>query len=140
MSRIATAPRIRRRSERSPRKQALVFHFSVWISTLSVAFAALSASDPATLVAALPGAIRDRLPDVDGAAAQEGLLLLRAQVSLGLCEVIGPARLALTVAATPTVAAAARRNAAFAEAEASLNARLRGLLPGGGGGGDEEGA
>ena len=53
-------------------------------------------------------------------------------VALALCEVVGPARLALTVAATPAVAGALRENRRFVELEDSVNERLLELLPGGG--------
>ena len=73
---------------------ALVFHFSVWVTTLSASVAALSVYDTSTL--------------------------------------LGPARLALTVAATPAVASTLRSNARFVELEDSVNERLLELLPGGG--------
>ena len=87
---------------------ALVFHFSVWLTTLSASVAALSVYDTSTLLEALPEP-RGQIPLSSGAAT--------LPVALALCEVVGPARLALTVAATPAVAGALRSNARFVELE-----------------------
>ena len=103
---------------------ALVFHFSVWVTTLSASVAALSVYDTSTLLEALPEPLRGQLPLSSGAAT--------LPVALALCEVVGPARLALTVAATPAVASTLRSNARFVELEDSVNERLLELLPGGG--------
>ena len=103
---------------------ALVFHFSVWLTTLSASVAALSVYDTSTLLEALPEPLRGQIPLTSGAAT--------LPVALALCEVVGPARLALTVAATPAVAGALRSNARFVELEDSVNERLLELLPGGG--------
>ena len=102
---------------------ALVFHFSVWLTTLSASVAALSVYDTSTLLEALPEPLRGQIPLTSGAAT--------LPVALALCEVVGPARLALTVAATPAVAGALRSNARFVELEDSVNERLVELLPGG---------
>ena len=103
---------------------ALVFHFSVWLTTLSASVAALSVYDTTTLLEALPEPLRGQIPLSSGAAT--------LPVALALCEVVGPARLALTVAATPAVAGALRENRRFVELEDSVNERLLELLPGGG--------
>ena len=103
---------------------ALVFHFSVWLTTLSASVAALSVYDTSTLLEALPEPLRGQIPLSSGAAT--------LPVALALCEVVGPARLALTVAATPAVASTLRSNARFVELEDSVNERLLELLPGGG--------
>ena len=103
---------------------ALVFHFSVWVTTLSASVAALNVYDTSTLLEALPEPLRGQIPLSSGAAT--------LPVALALCEVVGPARLALTVAATPAVAGALRENRRFVELEDSVNERLLGLLPGGG--------
>ena len=103
---------------------ALVFHFSVWVTTLSASVAALSVYDTSTLLEALPEPLRGQIPLSSGAAT--------LPVALALCEVVGPARLALTVAATPAVAGALRENRRFVELEDSVNERLLELLPGGG--------
>ena len=108
---------------------ALLFHFTVWISTMSMGYAALSVGDPATLITHLPVVIREALPvdvvDPEGAAAAAGgLALLKLQVSLAICEVVGPARLALTVAATPAVSGALRQSDAFCQFEKTINAKL----------------
>ena len=105
---------------------ALVFHFSVWLTTLSASVAALSVYDTSTLLEALPEPLRSQLPSQSSGAAT-------LPVALALCEVVGPARLALTVAATPAVATTLRNNARFVELEDSVNERLLELLPGGGG-------
>ena len=104
---------------------ALVFHFSVWLTTLSASVAALSVYDTTTLLEALPEPLRSQLPSQSSGAAT-------LPVALALCEVVGPARLALTVAATPAVAGALRENRRFVELEDSVNERLLKLLPGGG--------
>ena len=101
---------------------ALVFHFSVWLTTLSASVAALSVYDTSTLLEALPEPLRGQIPLSNGAAT--------LPVALALCEVVGPARLALTVAATPAVAGALRENRRFVELEDSVNERLLELLPG----------
>ena len=103
---------------------ALVFHFSVWLTTLSASVAALNVYDTSTLLEALPEPLRGQIPLSSGAAT--------LPVALALCEVVGPARLALTVAATPAVAGALRENRRFVELEDSVNERLLELLPGGG--------
>ena len=103
---------------------ALVFHFSVWLTTLSASVAALNVYDTSTLLEALPEPLRGQIPLASGAAT--------LPVALALCEVVGPARLALTVAATPAVAGALRENRRFVELEDSVNERLLELLPGGG--------
>mmetsp|Transcript_16729 Transcript_16729/g.43871 ORF Transcript_16729/g.43871 Transcript_16729/m.43871 type:complete len:162 (+) Transcript_16729:176-661(+) len=100
---------------------ALVFHFSVWLTTLSASVAALSVYDTSTLLEALPEPLRGQIPLSNGAAT--------LPVALALCEVVGPARLTLTVAATPAVAGALRENARFVELEDSVNERLLELLP-----------
>ena len=109
---------------------ALLFHFSVWASCLATGFAALSVVDAAAVVESLPDALRDRLPEdvAQGAgAASGGLLVVKAQLVLALTEVVGPARLALTVAATPAVSKTARQWGAFCELENALNAQLKKL-------------
>ena len=103
---------------------ALVFHFSVWLTTLSASVAALSVYDTTTLLEALPEPLRSQLPSQSSGAAAT------LPVALALCEVVGPARLALTVAATPAVAGTLRENRRFVELEDSVNERLLGLLPG----------
>ena len=103
---------------------ALVFHFSVWLTTLSASVAALNVYDTSTLLEALPEPLRGQIPLSSGAAT--------LPVALALCEVVGPARLALTVAATPAVAGTLRENRRFVELEDSVNERLLELLPGGG--------
>jgi len=81
---------------------ALGFHFTVWLLTVSTVFAAVSLAG-SDLLAHLPS----WLPVDAGAGAGAGAG--KIAVTLGVVEVIGPARLALTVAATPTVSARVRK-------------------------------
>ena len=48
---------------------ALVFHFSVWVTTLSASVAALSVYDTTTLLEALPDPLRGQIPLSSGAAS-----------------------------------------------------------------------
>lgn len=76
---------------------ALGFHFSVWLLTLALVFSVASVAGDGLLA---------NLPDwIPGDAKAGGKIAL----TLGVVEVVGPARLALTVAATPAVSARLRR-------------------------------
>ena len=101
---------------------ALVFHFTVWVATLSTVFLALSVGDPAALLARLPSFIRDAVAEDNGSLDAAAKL----PVALALCEVVGPARLALTLAATPPLSERARRNDAFVRVEAAILAAVPG--------------
>lgn len=101
---------------------ALVFHFTVWVATLSTVFLALSVGDPAALLALLPSFIRDAVAEDNGSLDAAAKL----PVALALCEVVGPARLALTLAATPPLSERARRNDAFVRVEAAILAAVPG--------------
>jgi hypothetical protein len=81
---------------------ALIFHFTVWISCLTAIFTVLSVG---ISVDSLPEWL---MPEGGEGAAEAGGLAARAAATLGVVELIGPARLALTVAATPTVSTWAR--------------------------------
>jgi len=76
---------------------AILFHFSVWITSLAAVYAGVSLAGPEVL---------SGLPDWIPGEAQSGGQLA---VALGVVEVVGPARLALTVAATPAISRQARR-------------------------------
>lgn len=75
---------------------ALSFHFSVWLSSLAVVYSVLTVSG-SDLITLLPG-------NIEGATTKAGQLA----AALGIVEAIGPARLALTIAATPMVSKAVR--------------------------------
>lgn len=81
---------------------ALLFHFSVWCLTIAAAVSALSLAGPENL-SAIP-----MLPADLFLADQPAGGLGRAAVILGLVEVTGPPRLALTVAVTPVISEKAR--------------------------------
>ena len=80
---------------------ALLFHFSVWVTCLTSVFALLSFG--LDIDALLPDWL---LPE--DAAAGAGFAG-RAAATLAVVEGIGPARMALTVAATPKVSERARQ-------------------------------
>lgn len=74
---------------------AVGFHFSVWVSSLVLVYAALAVAG-SDVLAMLPVSL--------GAGASMGQLA----ATLGIVEAVGPARLALTIAATPAVSKAVR--------------------------------
>ena len=84
---------------------ALLFHFTVWITCLASVFALLSFGLD----------VDSLLPDwLTSGGAEEGASAAagaagRAAATLAVVEAIGPARLALTVAATPKVSERARQ-------------------------------
>jgi len=97
--------------------RAVVFHFSVWITSLASVYALLTLGLADSLAAILnSGALGD-------AAGFAG----RATATLGIVEAIGPARLALTVAATPKVSEKARQYAAVRDAEAWVSQKVEAL-------------
>jgi len=79
---------------------ALGFHFSVWLLTVATVFTAVSVTG-GSLLASLPSWLA-----VD---AEAGAGAGKVAVTFGIVEAIGPARLALTVATTPTVSSMLRR-------------------------------
>ena len=100
---------------------ALAFHFTVWATCLATVYSALTFGvSPESLPEFLQ-------PDADGGAAAAGALG-RVAATLGVVEAIGPARLALTVAATPKVSEVARQYSAVREAEAVVGKAIEGLL------------
>jgi hypothetical protein len=107
---------------------AILFHFSVWTSCMALGYTVLSIGDPVKLISALPPTLRQMLPmeaSSEGAAMAEGLAVFKLQLSLGICEVIGPARFALTAVATPTVSTFARQSDIFCELENGINSQLK---------------
>merc|ERR1719237_1513154 len=114
---------------------ALGFHFSVWVACLATVYAALSvAGDADALARSLPDFVREKLGSEGGEAADS---LGKTAATLAIVEVIGPARLALTVAVAPTVAEAARKYEWFCSFEEAVlekgrEAMARLSLPSGG--------
>lgn len=104
---------------------ALLFHFSVWITSLALVYSALSLGGDVDL------SMIPFLPTTDATAGAG--VLGRVAVTLGVVEAIGPARLALTIAATPAVSERARRIESVREAEqrvVELGEKLLQRLPG----------
>ncbi len=101
---------------------AVVFHFSVWCTSLASVYALLTLG----LADSLAGVL-GRLGLGTGALGDAAGMAGRATATLGIVEAIGPARLALTVAATPKVSERARQYAAVRDAEAWVQARVEAL-------------
>merc|ERR1719335_689726 len=79
----------------------LLFHFTVWVSSLALVYALLAGNvDLTGLIERLPGGLAEKL----GGAASESAG--RAGAALAVVEAVGPLRLGLTVAATPRIAKA----------------------------------
>ena len=88
---------------------ALLFHFTVWVASLTTVYTVLSLGP-------------DALSFLDEALGNEGGGNMagaagRFAATLALVEAIGPARLALTVAATPKVSQVLREYEAVRDAE-----------------------
>ena len=98
---------------------ALVFHFSVWCTSLATVYALLTLG----LADSLAGVL-SRLGLEGGALNGAAGLAGRATATFGIVEAIGPARLALTVAATPKVSERARQYAAVRDAEAWVQSQI----------------
>ena len=116
---------------------AVMFHFSVWISTLALTYTALSVVGVASITSSVPmlaGLLGGEGGDANSAAAATGTLV----ATLGLVEAIGPARLALTVAATPAISEQAREFEIVRETEARIMEAASGLLAKVGMGGEDE--
>ena len=91
---------------------ALLFHFTVWSTCLVTVFTALSLGGESLLPDWLSGAAEG-----EGAAAAAGAAG-KIAATLAVVEAVGPARLALTVAATPKVSERAREYQAVRDLEA----------------------
>ena len=89
---------------------ALLFHFTVWVISLASVYTVLSTG--LDIDSLLP----DWIMSDDGTAAAG--VAGRAAVTVGVVEAIGPARIALTVAATPSVSKKAREFAIVRDFEA----------------------
>jgi hypothetical protein len=98
---------------------ALGFHFSVWITCLATVYALLSFGLDLSVIFAKLGI----------ESAQSAGFAGRITATLGLVEVIGPARFALTAAATPTVSKWARKIKAIRDLEEFLQNKWDELRP-----------
>ena len=95
---------------------ALVFHFTVWITSIVTVYTLLSTGfDVERLPEWLSFLQAEEAADGVGSAAGFGA---RIATTLGVVEAIGPARLALTVTATPKVSERAREFAVVRDVEA----------------------
>eukprot|EP00618_Florenciella_parvula_P019385 CAMPEP_0119522570 /NCGR_PEP_ID=MMETSP1344-20130328/37872_1 /TAXON_ID=236787 /ORGANISM="Florenciella parvula, Strain CCMP2471" /LENGTH=209 /DNA_ID=CAMNT_0007560617 /DNA_START=54 /DNA_END=683 /DNA_ORIENTATION=+ len=91
---------------------ALLFHFTVWIASITTVFTVLSLTGGDI---PLPAFLADKLGDVPTGA------LGKAAVTIAVVEAVGPARLALTVAATPSVSKRLRQYEWVNSAEQTVN-------------------
>ena len=96
---------------------ALLFHFSVWISCLAAVFALFSFGLDVDSV--LPDWLSGAGGEPDAAGAAAGVAG-KAAATLAVVEAVGPARLALTVAATPKVSERARTFKVVRDLEAAV--------------------
>ena len=106
---------------------ALGFHFTVWCLSVTVIYTLISTVgiDTSHFPESL-GFLAQALNGEEGAESAAGFAG-RASATLALVEVIGPPRLALTVAATPKVSEYARRFKAVQSAEAWVLQRWEAL-------------
>mmetsp|Transcript_118714 Transcript_118714/g.335809 ORF Transcript_118714/g.335809 Transcript_118714/m.335809 type:complete len:220 (+) Transcript_118714:77-736(+) len=96
---------------------AVTFHFFVWASCIVVVYTTLSLGvDISTLVRQLPEALRDKIGGEGSFSGDLG----SAAATLAVVEVLGPARLALTISAAPAASKVARRLMWFRNTEAAL--------------------
>jgi hypothetical protein len=98
---------------------ALGFHFSVWVTCLTLTYALLTFGLDLSALFAMLG--QD--------SAQGAGVAGRVAATLGLVEVIGPARLALTVTATPKVSGWARQYKAIRDLEQFVQDKWDELSP-----------
>lgn len=106
---------------------ALIFHFTVWISTLSLTYTVLSVAGVSNVVSSVP-MLAGLLGGEGGDAAAATGSMATLGVTLGFVEAIGPARLALTVAATPAVSERAREFELVRDTEARIMEAASGLF------------
>mmetsp|Transcript_60201 Transcript_60201/g.136111 ORF Transcript_60201/g.136111 Transcript_60201/m.136111 type:complete len:228 (-) Transcript_60201:226-909(-) len=127
---------------------ALAFHFTVWATCTAMVFTAISLGfdlESLPFFGATPDVIIETTADMLGTAvaASEPIsesaavgtsVLARIGATLAIVELVGPFRLALTVAVTPRVSEAARKFRVVRSAEAKVLtwiAAVRRALPGG---------
>jgi hypothetical protein len=116
---------------------AVMFHFTVWISTLTLTYTALSVVGVASIANSVP-MLAGLLGGEGGDAAAATGSMATLGVTLGLVEAIGPARLALTVAATPAISERAREFELVRDTEARIMEAASGLFAKAGLGGEGE--
>ena len=109
---------------------ALLFHFSVWVASIAATYSMLNVADTSTL----PEAVKSFLPSAEIGA---GAGLAKIAATLALVEAVGPFRIALTVAVTPSVSKVMRKFAfvratesTILQAFASVKNSALALLPG----------
>ena len=106
---------------------ALGFHFSVWLTSLTAVYSLLSAGFEFEMPEVLQSLFGDSSP-ADGEdfseAAAAGAGAARLAATLAFVEAVGPFRLGLTIAATPSVSKWARQYAAVRSAEAALTLKV----------------
>lgn len=102
---------------------ALVFHFSVWVTSLASVYALLTLG----LADSLTGLLSNFGGEEAGALGDAAGFAGRATATLGIVEAIGPARVALTIAATPKVSEKAREYEAVRDAEAWVDRNVEAL-------------
>ena len=95
---------------------ALLFHFTVWITSLLTVYTLLSVGVDFDSLPDWLSFLETESADADGFGAAAGYGA-RIASTLGVVEAIGPARLALTVTATPKVSAKAREYAVVRDLE-----------------------
>ena len=96
---------------------AILFHFSVWVTSLLTVYTLLGVGLSAEGLPEWLSFLSSQASDADGAGAAAGVGA-RVASTLGVVEAIGPARLALTVTATPAVSERAREFAVVRDVEA----------------------
>ena len=105
---------------------ALIFHFTVWITSLSVTYFVLSAGVDIEALETLRNSIGGGSPEATvgiSGATEAGAGAAKAAATLAIVEALGPLRLGLTIAATPSVASWARQFEAVRDAESALMIR-----------------
>lgn len=106
---------------------AVMFHFSVWVLSLTSVFTLLSTGvDLDALLASVPlfSEAAEGGSEGGGAVGVAG----RAAATLAIVEAVGPIRLALTVAVTPRISGAARQIEAVRDAEAMVARTIDSVL------------
>ena len=97
---------------------ALLFHFTVWISCLATVYAVLTFAVDINNLPDWLSFLEERVADgAEGEVGAAAGFAGRAAATLGLVEAVGPARLALTLTATPRVSAYARKIPLVRDAE-----------------------